>query len=114
LRPEDTLARFGGDEFVVLLETIEDPAEAIRVAERIAEELRRPVILHERQLYAAASIGVSLGRARTHDSETLLREADTAMYRAKEAGSGYEVFDPAMYEQGNRPPEPRERPEAGP
>jgi EAL domain-containing protein (putative c-di-GMP-specific phosphodiesterase class I) len=99
LRPEDTLSRFGGDEFVVLLEAVDDPAEAVRVAERITEELRRPFILHERLLYAAASIGVSMGRARTHDSEALLREADTAMYRAKEGGSGYEVFDPDMYER---------------
>jgi EAL domain-containing protein (putative c-di-GMP-specific phosphodiesterase class I) len=99
LRPEDTLARFGGDEFVVLLEAVDDPAEAVRVAERITEELRRPFILEGRQLYAAASIGVSLGHTRTHGPESLIREADTAMYRAKAEGSGYEVFDPAMYER---------------
>jgi diguanylate cyclase (GGDEF)-like protein/PAS domain S-box-containing protein len=99
LRPEDTLARFGGDEFVVLLEAVDDPAEAVRVAERITEELRRPFVLEERQLYAAASIGVSVGHARTHGPEGLLREADTAMYRAKAEGSGYEVFDPAMHER---------------
>ena len=99
LRPEDTLARFGGDEFVVLLEAVDDAAEAVRVAERITEELRRPFVLEERQLYAAASIGVSLGHARTHGPEGLLREADTAMYRAKAEGSGYEVFDPAMHDR---------------
>jgi diguanylate cyclase (GGDEF)-like protein/PAS domain S-box-containing protein len=99
LRPEDTLARFGGDEFVVLLEAVGDPAEAVRVAERITEELRRPFVLEERQLYAAASIGVSVGHARTHGPDGLLREADTAMYRAKAEGSGYEVFDPAMHDR---------------
>jgi len=99
LRPEDTLARFGGDEFVVLLEAVDDPAEAVRVAERITEELRRPFVLEERQLYAAASIGVSVGHARTHGPDGLLREADTAMYRAKAEGSGYEVFDPAMHDR---------------
>jgi diguanylate cyclase (GGDEF)-like protein/PAS domain S-box-containing protein len=99
LRPEDTLARFGGDEFVVLLEVVDDPAEAVRVAERITQELRRPFVLEERQLYATASIGVSVGHARTHSPEGLLREADTAMYRAKAEGSGYEVFDPAMHDR---------------
>jgi diguanylate cyclase (GGDEF)-like protein/PAS domain S-box-containing protein len=99
LRPEDTLARFGGDEFVVLLEDVEDPGEAVRVAERIVRELRRPFVLGGRELYAPASIGVSWGDARTKSSEDLLRDADTAMYQAKREGSDYRVFDPAMYER---------------
>lgn len=97
LRPEDTLARFGGDEFVVLVEEVEDEGEAVRVAERVAEELRRPFILESRELYASASIGVSWGNARTKSPEDLLRDADTAMYQAKRDGSGYRVFDPTMY-----------------
>jgi diguanylate cyclase (GGDEF)-like protein/PAS domain S-box-containing protein len=99
VRPQDTLARFGGDEFVVLVEDVDEPAAAIRVAERIAEELRRPFILGGRELYAPASIGVSWGDARTKSSEDLLRDADTAMYQAKRDGSGYRVFDPDMYER---------------
>jgi diguanylate cyclase (GGDEF)-like protein/PAS domain S-box-containing protein len=99
LRPEDTLARFGGDEFVVLIEAVDDPAEAVQVAERITGELRRPFILEGRELYAAASIGLSMGHARTHDPDALLREADTAMYRVKGEGGGFRVFDPAMYER---------------
>jgi diguanylate cyclase (GGDEF)-like protein/PAS domain S-box-containing protein len=99
LRPGDTLARFGGDEFVVLLEDVEDPDEAVRVAERIVRELRRPFVLGGRELYAPASIGVSWGDARTKSSEDLLRDADTAMYQAKREGSAYRVFDPAMYER---------------
>jgi EAL domain-containing protein (putative c-di-GMP-specific phosphodiesterase class I) len=83
----------------VLLEDADDPAQAVRVAERITEELRWPFRLEGRELFAAASIGVSLGDARTHDPEGLLREADTAMYRAKEAGGGFRVFDPAMHER---------------
>jgi diguanylate cyclase (GGDEF)-like protein/PAS domain S-box-containing protein len=99
LRPEDALARFGGDEFVVLVEDVDDSAEAVRVAERITEELRWPFRLKRRELYVAVSIGISLGDARTHDPEDLLRDADTAMYRAKEAGSDYSLFDPAMHER---------------
>ncbi len=99
LRPEDTLARFGGDEFVVLIEALDDPAQAVQVAERITEELRRPFIIEGRDLYVLASIGISLGDARTHDADALLREADTAMYRAKDEGGDFRVFNPAMYER---------------
>ena len=99
LRPEDTLARFGGDEFVMLIEAVDDPAQAVRVAERITEELRRPFIIEGRDLYVIASIGISLGDARTHDPDDLLREADTAMYRAKDEGWDFRVFNPAMYER---------------
>jgi diguanylate cyclase (GGDEF)-like protein/PAS domain S-box-containing protein len=99
LRPEDTLARFGGDEFVVLIEALDDPAQAVQVAERITEELRRPFIMEARDLYVIASIGISLGDTRTHDPDALLREADTAMYRAKDEGGDFRVFNPAMYER---------------
>jgi diguanylate cyclase (GGDEF)-like protein len=99
LRPEDTLARFGGDEFVVLLGDVGDPDEAVRVAERITEELRRPFVLEGRSLFASASIGIGTGDARTKTTDDLLRDADTAMYRAKESGDGYRVFDPTMHEQ---------------
>jgi diguanylate cyclase (GGDEF)-like protein/PAS domain S-box-containing protein len=99
LRPEDTLARFGGDEFVVLIEALDDPAQAVQVAERITEELRRPFLIEARDLYVIASIGISLGDARTHDTDDLLREADTAMYRAKDEGGDFRVFNPAMYER---------------
>jgi diguanylate cyclase (GGDEF)-like protein len=99
LRPEDTLARFGGDEFVVLLGDVWDPGEAVRVAERITNELRRPFVLEGRKLYATASIGVSWGDAHTKSPEDLLRDADTAMYQAKRDGSGYRVFDSTMYER---------------
>jgi diguanylate cyclase (GGDEF)-like protein/PAS domain S-box-containing protein len=99
LRPEDTLARFGGDEFVVLIEAVDDPAQAVQVAERITEELRKPFIIEARDLYVLASIGISLGDARTHDPDDLLREADTAMYRAKDEGGDFRVFNPAMYER---------------
>jgi diguanylate cyclase (GGDEF)-like protein/PAS domain S-box-containing protein len=99
LRPEDTLARFGGDEFTVLIEDVEVPDGAVRVAERILEELREPFSLDGRELYVATSIGVAQGSDGTSGSEELMRAADTAMYRAKEGGSGYEVFDATMHER---------------
>ena len=97
LRYEDTLARFGGDEFAVLLERVENPSEALRVAHRIAESLREPFGVSDYRVSVNTSIGIALGDANTDDPEAMLREADTAMYRAKEQGPGrYEVFDPAM------------------
>jgi diguanylate cyclase (GGDEF)-like protein/PAS domain S-box-containing protein len=99
LRPEDTLARFGGDEFVVLLEDVEDPGEAMRVAERITNELKKPFVMDGRSLFASVSIGIAQGNARTKSPLDLLRDADTAMYRAKSEHADYRVFDPTMYEQ---------------
>jgi diguanylate cyclase (GGDEF)-like protein/PAS domain S-box-containing protein len=99
LRPEDTLARFGGDEFVVLLEDMEDPGEAVRVAERITNELKRPFVMDGRSLVASVSIGIAQGNARTKSPLDLLRDADTAMYRAKNEHADHRVFDPAMYER---------------
>ena len=88
LRLEDTLARFGGDEFVVLLGDMEVPDEAVRVAERIAEGFGSPFLVEGRELYVRASIGIAVGDTRNRTPEDLLRAADTAMYRAKEKGSG--------------------------
>jgi diguanylate cyclase (GGDEF)-like protein/PAS domain S-box-containing protein len=102
VRPEDTLARFGGDEFVVLLEDVEDPAEAVRVAERITNELNKPFMMDGRSLFASFSIGIAQGNARTKSPLDLLRDADTAMYRAKSEHADYRVFDPAMYERAVR------------
>jgi diguanylate cyclase (GGDEF)-like protein len=102
LRPEDTLARFGGDEFVVLIEDVESPDEAVRVAERIVEGFREPFVVDGREMFLRASIGVALGAARQKSPEELLRDADTAMYEAKEEGLASRVFDPAMYQRAVR------------
>ena len=99
LRPEDTLARFGGDEFVVLLEDVGDSREVILVAERVTDEFSRPFVLEGRQLFTGFSIGIGLGDAHHKAPEDLLRDADTAMYEAKGSGSGYRLFDPTMYER---------------
>ena len=99
LGPKDTLARFGGDEFVVLLEEVSGPAYPIEVAERLTVALRRPFAIGGRELFVGASIGVALGDAGKKRPEELLKDADTAMYRAKEESVGYRVFDPAMHER---------------
>jgi diguanylate cyclase (GGDEF)-like protein/PAS domain S-box-containing protein len=98
LRTEDVLARFGGDEFAVLLEVTAGTSEAIRVAQRIAEDLREPFTVDDFQVSVSTSIGITLGTAHANDNpEGMLREADAAMFRAKEQGPGrYAVFDPAM------------------
>jgi EAL domain-containing protein (putative c-di-GMP-specific phosphodiesterase class I) len=82
---------------VVLIEDLQTADDAVRVAERIADELREPFALEGRELYVAASIGVGLGGG-TKNPEELLREADTAMYRAKDEGCNYCMFDPVMHD----------------
>jgi diguanylate cyclase (GGDEF)-like protein/PAS domain S-box-containing protein len=99
LRPEDSLARFGGDEFVVLLEAIRDPQVAVQVAKRIANELGKPYVLEDKELFVSSSIGISVGNAKTETPEGLLRKADTAMYGTKAEGGTFKVFDQAMYER---------------
>ncbi len=102
LRPEDTLARFGGDEFVVLLEDVRGPGDAVRVSERITRVFGEPFVIEDQKLYARTSIGISLGEDGAERPEDLLRKADTAMYRAKEECSGHRVFDPPMHERALR------------
>jgi diguanylate cyclase (GGDEF)-like protein/PAS domain S-box-containing protein len=97
LRPEDTLARFGGDEFTVLLEEVANPEDAVRVAKRIVERFRGPFVLDGKEFFVTASIGIAMGTAGKKNPEELLRDADTAMYRAKAEGMDYRVFDPQMY-----------------
>jgi diguanylate cyclase (GGDEF)-like protein/PAS domain S-box-containing protein len=100
MRPEDTFARFGGDEYTVLIEDIEDPADAMRVADRIVEGFRKPFVLDGQEFFAAASIGIAYGSDSTTSPEEVLGNADAAMYRAKEGGAlGYEVFDESMHVQ---------------
>jgi diguanylate cyclase (GGDEF)-like protein/PAS domain S-box-containing protein len=94
LRSGDTVARFGGDEFAVLLEDIKDVSDAINVARRIQETLKLPIYLNGYQLLTTASIGIALSSNGYEEPRNLLRDADTAMYRAKEQGkANYIIFD---------------------
>ncbi|MFN0092846.1 MAG: diguanylate cyclase domain-containing protein, partial [Acidimicrobiales bacterium] len=88
VRPEDTVARFGGDEFVVLIERFSDAAELDLIAERIEQSLSRPVPLGERRLAVTCSIGIALADGEASSPAALLRDADKAMFRAKEQGRG--------------------------
>ncbi|MBA2713339.1 MAG: EAL domain-containing protein [Rubrobacteraceae bacterium] len=99
LRSEDTLARFGGDEFIALLEEVEGADKALRVTQRITEEFKGPFVLEGRELFVRLSIGVALGEAHAKSPEELLRDADTAMYLAKDGAAEYQVFDPVMHER---------------
>ena len=96
VRDGDTVARFGGDEFVVLCEDC-DEHEAACIARRLTEAINRPFDLDGREHVASASIGVALTDGICCTPEEVLRDADTAMYRAKECGRGrYEMFDSGM------------------
>jgi diguanylate cyclase (GGDEF)-like protein len=97
LRRNDTLARFGGDEFTILLEDVRDIHEVTLVAKRIQGALRTPFVVNERTVFTTASIGIALSSPEHHTPDVLLRDADLALYRAKTHGKArYEVFDPAM------------------
>ncbi|MBN3939845.1 MAG: diguanylate cyclase [Nostoc sp.] len=93
LRSGDTVARFGGDEFTVLLEDIKDITDATNVAKRIQDSLRLPVNLNGYQLSTTASIGITWNFSNYEEPASLLRDADIAMYRAKRQGKAtYAIF----------------------
>jgi diguanylate cyclase (GGDEF)-like protein/PAS domain S-box-containing protein len=100
LRHGDTLARMGGDEFTVLLHDIRGAGDAIAVAEAIQRELRMPVELGSREVAVSASIGIALNQADHVTADHIMRDADIAMYRAKDSGRArHELFDTALHAQ---------------
>jgi diguanylate cyclase (GGDEF)-like protein/PAS domain S-box-containing protein len=98
LRPQDVIARFGGDEFSVLLPGVSGEAQALAIVERLAASLRTAIDLDGQARFVTASVGLALGGGRSRDGATeLLADADAAMYRAKELGKARcEVFDDSM------------------
>ena len=97
LREADTLARLGGDEFAILLEGLDDEREAITVCERIGAAFTRPFVLAGDEHFITASIGIAQALSGEALPDALIRDADAAMYRAKERGRArYELFDTAL------------------
>ena len=100
IRKGDTLSRLGGDEFAILCEDIEDISVATNLADRIQNELLRPVDLDGQNVVVGCSIGLTESSIGYERAEDMMRDADTAMYRAKlRIGSRYEVFDVTMHEK---------------
>src|SRR5215207_760773 len=98
LRPDDVIARFEGDEFTVLLPGVPSEDTALRVAHRLSEALREPIIIDGQRRYVSASVGLTQSSPDADaDAHALIRDADAAMYRAKELGKARcEVFDASM------------------
>ena len=98
VRPSDTVARLGGDEFVVLCDDLESADQCRSVADRLTEALRRPVDVGATQVTLGGSVGIALTSDANAEPEALLRDADAAMYRAKERGRGRaEMFQPELH-----------------
>jgi diguanylate cyclase (GGDEF)-like protein len=103
VRKGDTVARLGGDEFVVALADLAEVHDVPRVAEKLIAALHPPVVIDGREYFVTASIGVSLHPWDGDDAETLLRNADVAMYRAKEKGkNNFQFYSPAMNAEAPR------------
>jgi len=97
LREDDTVARMGGDEFVVVLSEIDGPDAAAQTAHRLIETLKRPVALEAHELVVTTSIGISLYPADSDSATELIKNADAAMYRAKATGrDSFQLYEPEM------------------
>lgn len=98
LREEDTVARFAGDEFTLLLSGITRTEDVINIARKILHTVKQPSIIGRHELYITASIGIALYPGDGEDVETLMKNADTAMYHAKEQGrNNYQFYTPSMH-----------------
>jgi diguanylate cyclase (GGDEF)-like protein len=97
LRPEDTASRFGGDEFVILCEDIESGGHAVTIATRLTQALGEPLALEAGEVVVTTSVGIATAKGTAESPEDVVRDADTAVYRAKERGrSRIEIFDHDM------------------
>jgi diguanylate cyclase (GGDEF)-like protein/PAS domain S-box-containing protein len=94
----DKLARLGGDEFVALLDSIRSAADAVRVVERLQAAIAQPFNIDGHEVFASASFGIAISNEKYNSPEEILRDADTALYAAKNSGRGmYCIFDPQMH-----------------
>lgn len=100
VREKDTVARLGGDEFVILIEDLEKKSEVYEIAQRITYILSQPFTIENQSVFIGTSIGILFSDKRYDTAETMLRDADTAMYHAKDSGKGrYEEFDASMHQK---------------
>lgn len=100
VRSKDTVARLGGDEFVILIEDLDSNNEAFEIAQRITDFLEQPFTIENQLVFTGTSIGILFSDERYNNADTMLRDADTAMYHAKDSGKGrYEVFDASMHQR---------------
>jgi diguanylate cyclase (GGDEF)-like protein/PAS domain S-box-containing protein len=98
--PEDTLARTGGDEFAILVKDLHEPTDALKLADRVLGILQQPFSVGDQQIYTPTSIGIALSSTDYDRPEDILRDADTAMFRAKSRGKNrYEIFDKGMHRE---------------
>ena len=100
IRPGDTLARYGGDEFAVILEDLSDPTQALQIADQLIESLRAPISIGVESVSVGLSIGITLLSGRNVTYEEAIGEADTALYQAKQVGRGQYVLYESSLEPG--------------
>ncbi|MFC3282608.1 putative bifunctional diguanylate cyclase/phosphodiesterase [Litchfieldella rifensis] len=96
IRSEDTVARFGGDEFIILVQDLNMPEDAAKTAERLLQAMEPPIEFDDWKLHAQASIGISIYPDDSERADELIQQADAAMYRAKSDDLGYHFFDQTL------------------